>query len=488
MSYFLKSILQFLTLLLICYQAYGAECNTSDLPEDIHKLVEQDKMDEAVKLAKQAYEKNINNKIAALYLARVYINATLTSVVNFDMSQLGFQTGESGSREITMDMLKKATASRTAVNPDYLDNTNKFIHDLVRRWPEEKNLYYCLTKIHFYSGNHDEFLNQLAQTASLFKNNEQEAVNYLIDYGTELMQSDNYDFAAEVYQALLKIFPESVPLLSSLGVSYIKQGFTRKAMAYFEHAYKNDRSDVIVLGNLSETAMLLGEFEKAEKFLLKRADFEPDKAEIYFDLAINNMHLRPGAGNDYWAKYFSIHARHPDDEQWAKNARVIQQAANNSDITISDWHQLAIQMIESGVPKYAIPLLHYVNKTQLQDPSVSYSRAYAYDAGKHYDLQKSALEETLKRIKQSDNKTQIDIDQVYYNLSRSTYMLGQYDQALNYLSSVSGEMKNSANIDYMYGMVYRDRGDRKKADSYFNSCLKKANGASIENFCRDQLK
>ncbi|MDH5767065.1 MAG: tetratricopeptide repeat protein, partial [Gammaproteobacteria bacterium] len=391
MNYFVKSIFRCLVLLFISCQAYGAVCNTSDLPEDLHELVKQEKMDEAVKLARQSYEKNTSNKTAALYLARVYINATLTSVVNFDATQLGFMPGESGSRKVTIDMLKKATASRTAVNPDYLDYTNKFIHDLVRRWPEEKNLYYCLTKIHFYSGNHGRFLNQLAQTASLFKEDEEEVVNFLIDYGTELMQSKKYNLAADVYQTLLKSFPESVPLLSSLGVSYIKQGFTRKSMSYFEHAYRNDNNDVIVLGNLSETAMLLGEFKKAEKFLLKRTGFEPDKAEIYFDLAVNNMHLSPGAGNSYWDKYFETHARHPDNEQWAKNAKIIQQAAGDPDISISDWHQLAVQMIESGVPKYAIPLLHYVNKTQLHDPSVSYSMAYAYDTGEHYDLQESAL-------------------------------------------------------------------------------------------------
>lgn len=488
MSQYIKLVLISLGLALSPGIGFAAECNTSDMPEELFQLIKKGEMDEALNRAKATYANDKKDKVAAFVLARVYINATLRSGVNFDLSKLGFKPGEKGSKSVTMEMLKKATSDGFTVDPAYYEEADKFVQSVVERWPEARDFYYCLTKIHFYSGNQERFIASLAKTAELQKHNEDEAVDFLMTYGTDLVRKNDFRRAARVYQVLLKTFPESVPLLSSLGVTAVKRGRTKQGMEYFDKAHQNDPEDIIVIGNYAEAAMLLGDFRTAEEFLLKKAEYLPNKADIYFDLAMNAIHAGPESSLPYWERYFKVHARHPDDEAWAKNAEKIQSAVNNAPDDLTLWQDLAYQMVNYRVPKYAIPVLSYVKQHKAHDAEVVYTMAQAYSVGSHLELEEEALLETLRRLDDPKNTYQIERDEIYYNLSRTTYLLEKYDNALDYLNRISSDTKNPARADYMYGLVYRARGDKEKAGKYFQSCIDKADGESIEQYCRGQLE
>jgi len=466
---------------------FSAECNTTDMPEELYQLIKDDKIDKAVSLARAAYDENKNDKQAAMVLARVYVNATLQSGMNIDLEQLGFNEGESGSKSVTVDMLKKATRNSYTVNPDYYNVTDQFITETVSRWPESKSFYYCLTKIHFYSRDHDKFLESLSKTAEFQKNNEKEAVDFLISYGTKFVKRRDYRKAADVYSTLLKTFPSSVPLLSSLGVTYIKRGKTEKAVTYFNKAHLIDSDDAIVIGNIAEASMLMGDFERAESFLLKKAKLSPDRPEIYFDLAMNAMHKGPGSSLRYWNKYFKINEKHPDNEAWVNNAREIQKAAQNKPGDLDLWHVIANQMIQVKVPKFAIPILTYIKKNHPYDAEVEFSMAHAYSVGENTDLEKQALLRTLELAEHPKNQFEVDENLLYYNISRSFYVLDEHETALDYLENISSDAENAANADYLHGLIYRDRGDLKMAKKYFQSCIEKAGDSSIGQYCRGQL-
>lgn len=468
--------------------AIAAECNTRDMPDELYKLIKDKKYNEAVKQAKAAYIKDRDNSEAAFVLARVYINSTLVSAINLNTGLLGFRPGESGKKEITAEMFKKATSSTFTVNQDYFRDTDEYIRSVVSRWPEARDFFYCLTKIYFYNADHKAFINTLHETAQLQKDNEQEAVDFLITYGTNLMHVNRFRRAEDVYSTLLKTFPGSVPLLSSRGVSVLKQGHTSRGAAYFDQAYRHNKKDVIVAGNIAEAAMLLRDFKKANRFLLRKSKLLPNRADVYFDLAINSMHAGPRRSKKYWKKYFKIHANHPDDEAWSKNAGVIQQAVDSDKTTLDDWHSLAVQMIQNRAPKYAIPVLHYVNLQKPHDASIVYSMAHAYDAGKNFDLQEKALFETLALLKHPDNQAEIDKDQIYYNLSRTAYALDKHDDALKHLEKIRDKQKLGASIDHMYGLIYEATGDKQKAERHYLYCTKKAKDPQTRDYCSASIK
>ncbi|MDH5737374.1 MAG: hypothetical protein OEZ23_03640 [Gammaproteobacteria bacterium] len=480
-------IVGIIVLLITISPADADECNTRDMPDELYKLINEKNYKQAVTKAKTAYENDSNNKEAAFVLARVYVNSTLLSIVNLDTEKLGFAPGESGTKKITADMLERAASSTFTVNQDYLQEADKFIRLAVKRWPEARDFYYCLTKIHFYSRDHDKFIQSLAETAELQKDHDKQAVDFLINYATELMNEERHQQAESVYRTLLKTYPNSVPVLSSLGVARLNQGFTADGASYFDKAYLLDNKDEIVVGNIAEVSMLLADFKKAEKFLLEKARLMPDKADIYFDLAMNAMHDNPAKSGKYWKMYFKIHEKHPDNEGWASNAKAIQEAVKDKERGIGDWYNLAEQMKQIRLPKYAIPLLHYVQKQSPKDATVFYSMAHAYDIGGHYDLQDIALQRTLSLIDSPENRYKLDKNQVHHNLARTSHALGKNKKALMHLSNVSSASGDGAGVHHLYGLIYNAMGDQKKAKQHFELCLKKNPDDSMKRYCERML-
>lgn len=478
-----------ITLLLLEFStvAYSAACDSSAIPEPLYKLIEYSKYDKAVEQAKAEYKKQSGNKESSLILAKVYVNATLHAGMSFDLSKLGFKKGEKGKKKITKEQLKAATRGALVVNKKYLEETDAFIQQTVKKWPESKGLFYCLTKVHFYNHDHARFIKLLDQTANAHKDSENEAVDFLITYGTKFIKTHRYDLASEVYETLLKTFPHAAPALSTLGVTYIKRGFTKKAMDYFEQAYKFAPDDTIVISNIAEAAMLLADFNKAGKFLKLKAKHNPNKVDIYFDLAINAMHADPEQSKPYWKKYFEVNAKYPDSKSWSDNAKVIQAAVKDGTYDEYDWFYLGTQMINQRVPKYAVALMTNANNKHPYDASISYGLAHAYDNGKHFDLAEKALLETLIRMKHPKNKFTTDTNEIYFNLSRCSLSLDREEDTEAYLKKVKQDSKYAANADYMFGLIQHRRGNKQKAQNYFKSCIKKAKDNPYKQYCESQL-
>lgn len=483
----IKTIALVFCLINIHSLVYADACNTSILPENLKNLIKDSEYDEAIKLARDEHNKNSKNKEFSLNLAKVYINATLVSGMNIDLSSLGFKDGESGKKKISMKQLKKSTSNRLSVNKKYFEETDEFIRKTVKKWPETKGLLYCLTKIHFYNRNHSRFIKLLSKTAEAHKNFEKEAVGFLANYGNIHIRNNRYEYATDVYETLLKTFPRAVPALSALGVAYIKRGYTKKSMGYFEKAHQIDPDDIIVIGNITEAAMLLTDFKKADKFLKLKIKHYPNKADTYFDLAINAMHKKPAKSLPHWKKYFEVNGKFPDSKTWSNNAKIIQNAVKEGKYNEYDWFAVGKQMISNHTPKYAVALMSYAYNKHPYDASISYGMAHAYDVGKHYDLEEKSLLETLKRMKNSKNKFKMNENEIYFNLSRCTFSLGREKDTLKYIKKINKNTKYAANADYMYGLVEEKRGNIKKAQTYFKSCVKKGKDSPYKNFCKNLI-
>lgn len=473
-------------LLLFSGNLLAASCNSANLPDSVITLIQQKKYAEAEKWARHQLSKSPDDPLAHQQLANVYINSALQPVPSLNLEALGYQPGESGVKEIDTDMLKAAIKDGFYVDADFRRKAKRHIPQMVKRWPQKRNSYYCLTKIEFYAGDHQSFLHHLDKTARLFKSSEKEAVDFLIGYGVKYMEQNNQERAIDVYNTLLKTFPTSAAALSSLGVTYLNRGYVSKGMVLFEKAHRSDSSDIIVIGNVAETAMLLGQFGKSEEFLKMKAKINNTETAVYFDLAMNAMHKGPDASLTYWKRYFSQNKKYPDDEAWVSNATAIHKTvvAGVSDNILYD---LATQMITSKVPKYAVPSLFYLRQKSPDIPGYSYRLAHAYDVGGYFELAEQALLEALSKMSKLEDKGGFDEDQVLYNLARYNYALDNNPGALKYLDRMDKQDKQYIGAQYIYALVFRDMGKIKKAKSYLKSCIKNKDDQDMKKRCQDLL-
>lgn len=461
-------------------------CDIREIPSDLYELIQEKQYDNALDIALSKYEDNTDDKEANVELTKVYLNSTLVPAVNFDLKALGFGQGETGSKKVTEEALKAASSDGFNVNKKYLGDARSFVEKTVNRWPETANLYYCLTKVEFYTRNHKVFLESLKRTVDLMREDKQ-IVDYMLGYATEYMNNQQFRKAKDTYEVLLSQFPNSVPVLSSLGVSYLKLGHSAKSLSYFEKAHAIDANDAIVISNIAEAAMLLRQNEKAERFLLLKRKKDPNNTSIFFDLAINAYSDKPAASLKWWDKYFEANKTSPDAEAWVRNAKMLKKAAVDETNNLDAWYGLGGEMIRAGIPKYAISFFSYVAKMKPFDAGATYSMAHAYDIGRHYDLQEKVLLETLDRLKSPENMVQLDSNEIYYNLSRSAYSIDDFNKVIGYLDKMK-ETDESPRVAYMYGLTFRALRDKEKAKMYFNKCIESDSGAPVIQNCRKYLQ
>lgn len=466
----------------------AASCDARQLPEALHHLIADEDYSGAEKLAKQGIASAPQSRSAQINLAKVYINSALRSVVNIDPNVLGIDEHKVGTpQEISMDKLKLAMSDDFVVDREYEQKAEDQIDFVVKRWPEERSLLYCLTKIGFYARDHDKFLSSLHRNAEAFADSEKEAVGFFLGYGEKYFKRNDFKKAADVYDTLLKTFPKNAPLLSSLGVTYLRRGHALKAATLFDQAYHLAPRDEIIIGNIAELAMWTGDAAKAERFLKIKATMQPKSTAIYFDLAINAM--RKGARNSlpYWDTYFQQDAKFPDDKPWSHAAGVLQQGIKDG-LDEAQQLDLANQFIETlKAPKYAIPMMMHLQEQHLLDAAFPYAMAHAYDRADFYDLAEASLLEAYHRLQKGPSKyMDLSSNQLLYNLARMTYGQERYQEALNYLDMMKKTQQEQANTAYLYGLAYLSLGKRPAARQSFALCKKASDSENLRHLCEQQ--
>lgn len=468
--------------------ANAGECRSMDMPGPLRELIQNEKYSDAEVMAKEALAKAPDALRANQVLANVYINSAVRQGMNIDTTALGFKPGESGARNITTEQLKAATSTRTFVDPEYRRKAEKHINALLERWPDQVDYYYCLTKIQFYAGDHENFIRYLDLTAKSHSRQEKEAIDFLVGYGLDYVQADRPRDAGDVYETLLKTFPRSAPALSSLGVTWLKRGSTEKAASYFDKAYQADAQDIIVLGNVAEVAMLRGEFVKAEKFYKRKLALQKgNQTATYFDLAMIAMYRGPRASLPYWDQYFARNKSDPDDAWWSEAAKVVHKSAKENKLDDQGQLELAVQMIEARAPKYAVPLMFSMKKKHPRNPVYTYVLAQAYDTGGYYDLAERAIVDTLARKKQDSESLTASVSQIRYNHSRFLYQLDRKEDALQALADVAPSDATYPSALYMYALIARDHGQKDKARDYLKQCIAKAAANPVKTNCESLL-
>src|SRR5204862_8288986 len=134
-------------------------------------------------------------------------------------------------------------------------------------------------------GQHEALLTALSRTAHRFASDGPKTVDGLLPYGNYYYERRQFSRARDVMQALLAIFPDSAPLMSSLGVVRFEAEELEQSMALFRRAHELAPKDMLIVRNLATDAMYLGQLAHAAAALETLRASRPGETHISFELA-----------------------------------------------------------------------------------------------------------------------------------------------------------------------------------------------------------
>jgi len=472
--------------LMIPQRSLSEECSPKSNSQ-IYQLLDEKRFSEAENIAQRAVEQQPDLLQAHIDLAAVYIRWGSKEVIEINNEALGLKPGESGTVRLTPELIENGFKSKLIFEPTLELKAKKALHEIISKWPDQRQSYYCLMEVQQKSGKHSEFIKTLALTASNFQKDADKTIDDLLSIIYYYVREEKrLDLAAESYEVVMKTFPTSAKLLSSYGAAQSKLGFVRKGQSYFLKAYNVDPNDPRIVLNLVEVSTLLKDFAAAEKFAGQALKLEPKNTSLYFDIAMNKIATDPKSSLPAWEHYLSAHSRNPDTESWAKAGKQIKERIG-SGIESEDLFSLAQQMISARAYKYAVPLLYYLQKKYEDEAAYSLIMAQAYDNGGYYDLAWEELLKTSDMLQKNKTKFTIDPIHIYFNLGRVGAALHRDREGLQYLKMV--EQKNSSypNLQYMLGKITYNTGDKRAAKKYFSDCLKLDNNKKYAQYCQMNL-
>jgi tetratricopeptide (TPR) repeat protein len=460
-----------------------ATCEITD--PSIKELVDSQKYIDAEEKANQALRDRPEDKSVHTDLALVYLRWATKSAVQVDVTALGLQPGETGTVKVTSEMVKKAFKPAVQFDPDKIAKCKTIFKRLIEKWPKDRDAHFCLMDIYQKNGEFNAFLTELETISDLFKL-DSGIVDELLPYPFFYYENGQNDLALLTYEALLKHFPKSAPVISSYGVTQIKSGNLSTALKLFEKAYEIDSKDRLIIGNIIEAATYIRDFEKAEMFINKALLLEPEKTSKYFDLAILKMRNSPKDSLEVWEQYQKRHEKYPDEPGWAKNASLIEQKIR-AGITDDDVFGLVQQFIQIHAEKYSIPLLHYLQSKHPSEAAYYMSMAHAYD---NMGFFKSAIDQLLKAEKVLETKQslyQITPEMVNFNLGRMYSAIESYGDALERFLRVYKANPKAKNINYSLGRTYAILKQNELAKKYLENCITSEADKSYQSHCKSIL-
>ena len=353
--------------------------------------------------------------------------------------------------------------------------------------PRDLSWRLCLLETYQQSGNHKMFLSTLEELAASFKADGDKVIEDLLPFPARYFNSGKAQFAVETYERLLKVFPSSAKVLSSLGAVYAKQGELTRALDLFERAQKIDPKDPIILRNVGESAIYAGDMVKASQALRAYLALNPAETSVYFDLAMIAMAESPTASLPLWKEYHQAAKKHSDG-QWEQSANAIE-AAVRKGMGTDGLLDLASQMNASKAGKYSIPILLYLEKQEPNEAIYPYLMAQSYEVGGFPTFTRQQLLKAEQLIATHPSKHGVTANNVKFQLGTDFLKTGEYTLALERFLIVEKSEPKTQNIQYSLAWALMALGKVDQAKGYFEQCLKLSNNqANLQKYCTSNLQ
>jgi Tfp pilus assembly protein PilF len=133
----------------------------------------------------------------------------------------------------------------------------------------------------------------------------------LVTQAQHLVESKNYRQAAQTYEEILQIDPDSFPALNDLGVLYARLGEYPRAAAMYERALRLQPHSFPLLVNLGLAYFKAGEFRAAVRPLDEATVIRPGSFQARTLLGVSYYHIKDYARAS--AEFERLVARQPDN-------------------------------------------------------------------------------------------------------------------------------------------------------------------------------
>ncbi len=457
-----------------------------EIDPEVKNLIDQEQFESAERAALRLVASSPDSLPAHTTLAHVYVQWAVRPTTIIDTEALGFAPGETGTRELTEKNVERAFRSGVSVDAERAPKAVDTLEQMVRRWPDHLGTRICLLQLHQVRGDRESLVRDLSATATHFESGAAETVDALLQFGHHYYSEGEFESAREVTAALLSVFPDSPPLLSSMGVILIEFEELTKAMRLLERALAIAPGDSLIARNLATLGMLTGDLLQAEVGLEALHGLEPDQVRVLFELAIVTTAREPERAVAAWSRYLQRQAETADDPSWVEFARTSRAALESG---AADESLLGMAQALSGAQgSLALSLLHALSKKRPHDPAPHFLMAQSYEREQLPKHAFTALQRAESLLGRSDSLLTIARESIEYEAGRVALRLNSFAESIAYLESVEAKDQDKQNLQYLLGLAHSGAGNTEKAAIYYERCLAFPNNASYSKYCAQNLE
>jgi len=438
----------------------------------IHKRVDDlilaGKLREAEEIAEKAYRKNPDDVETICARACVYRNKAYKSGIRVDSSKLGLKENESGSAELTPDLIKEAFKEETFYDEEIFANAEPLYHRAIALDKNYLNAYFNLLNTYMVMGRFDKYFNVI----DLFLKNRKENRNspeILLDLAAKLFRQKSYKQAERLYKIILQAYPDDTHAKSDLGAAYLATGKIEQAAEIFKEVFEKDPADAINANNLMTAYLLQEKFSDALRVaesLLGHKDGD------YFNFFYaGTLALLTGKKyDDYLNRFIQIRTGEVENPQNDFYIQVSRKYLNFSKLEqkgkLTFLEPVLIQFYQNDYNYFAIITANISLKLETtKNPLIV--MAAIFDTRLNHPEKAIEYLDKISEYRKKDPSI-MTAYHLNYNYGRNHYNLDRFDEAIKFFTINFNEKKDDADLLYGLGMAYQKKGDTENACKYYN--------------------
>jgi len=455
---------------------------------DIHKqvdgLIMERSFEEAEKVAKEALKKNPKDPHALCALACVYRNMSYKEVIQFNSSNYVRNDSQNATVSITSDNLEEMFSPKYMFVDSIFQKSEKIYYEIINEDPHFKDAYMNL--INAYE-NDDEF-EKYHKAVALFTNNNKDNSNtkyILMDLASKLFRKNKLNEAIKMYANILSVYPDFSECVSDLGAVYFKQGEFLNARNQFEKSYSLNQNDTLVINNLVNLNIILGDNDRAFKMSQKLIEKTSSKFSYFTSGCIGLL-----VGNNESITYLK---RFQDERKKIVKTPIDQDFWFVASSAISK-KDLDIPLVEEVVNQFYSNNYHYdlivfseiILKKHKDNPFILQVLTSTYES---LQFTEKVLEMLAVIESYNLNESIMPETALMFNYGRNYFVDKQYKKAIDYMLKVSDE-KQKVIVNYLIGESYYYLKDYKNSIKYhrLNSQLNSQENMQYINWSLNRLR
>lgn len=335
--------------------------------------------------------------------------------------------------------------------------------------------------------NDNEF-EKYFETVALYTDNNKNISNtkyILLELASKLFNKGKLEEALKMYEYTISQYPKFSECISDLGAVYFNQGKFRKAKTQFEQSYSLNQHDTLVINNLINLNLVLGDYKEAFKTSQKLVSETRSKFNYFTAGCIASLveDSKATVYLDKFQNYRKTQVKSPIDEDfWFVAGKAVKD--KNTDVQLLE--EIINQFYNNNYHFDLIVFSEIVLKKQKDNPFVLQVLTSTYERLKYTQ---KVLEMLAVIESYNENEAIMPDNALMFNYGRNYFVDKQYQKAIDYMLKVTDE-KQMIFVNYLIGESYFYMNDYKNSIKYhqMNSQLNDQENIYYINLSLNRLK